>query len=172
MPCHACKVSMGFIKRGIAQGSAAFPKVEVSSLWLLFWCRGDCVYSWQDWQEAVTFMGWWQRSPSAAEAWPARLLATAVPLLTPRVGQWVLASELSLYWPFSLCCSTAFHHRSDRYKVNIFDLVRLCRRGCKFQISLYSSAEADSRERLFLDSGPDLWRPFLQLVLGICFFKI
>lgn len=34
--------------------------------------------------------------------------------------------------------------------MNVFDLVRLCRRGCKFLITLDSSAEADARERLVL----------------------
>lgn len=60
---------------------------------------------------------------------------------------WLL--KCHLYWPFSLCYSTAFSSW-ELYNWSIFDLVRLCRRDCKFQISLYSSAGAEARENLLL----------------------
>ena len=143
MPCRMCESQYGYCKEG--DGS------EVSSLSqngcqlfvtpLLVLGRGVTVLTLGgDWQEVVTLTRASGSTDSrAAEAWPAPgSLVSAVPTADSAFQLlcfWLL--KCHSYWPFSLCCSTAFSSL-ELHNLNIFDLVRLCRRDCKFQITLYS----------------------------------
>lgn len=86
----------------------------------------------------------------AAEAWPAPgALVAALPVAN---CIWLLGFgflKCRLYRPFSLFCFIAFSSE-ESHNLSIFDLVRLCRRDCKFQITLYSSAGVEVREDLLL----------------------
>lgn len=100
MPFRTCKkkVCVGFAKSAMAQGSAAFPKMDINYLQSLFWSWVDC--------SPLAGTGrrrWW-----AVQAWAPGSLTPLGLLLSLYFGYRVWLLKYRLYWSFSLCCSTAF----------------------------------------------------------------
>ena len=138
--CHTCRSQYGFCKEGDGSGVSSLPQdgcqLPVTPVLVL---GGDCAHPWRGPAGGGDFHQGRQQHRLKCR-WSLANWAPWLPLCPPLTSPsalvfWLL--ECRSYWPFSLCYSTAFSSL-ELYSLNIFDLVRLCRRDCKFQITLYN----------------------------------